>query len=133
MSTIVTPELPDLQYSSLDEEGWPILRPTMVTIERNSPEDVKNRQVIISLDGERVATLLFGQVCSREIVPGRHRLRANNTLVWKTVEFDAEPGAEVRFRCVNWAPTSFYFLLGLFGVSPLFVRLERVDTGNSPS
>ncbi|HEX7087526.1 MAG TPA: hypothetical protein VF198_14275 [Vicinamibacterales bacterium] len=133
MSTTVVPELPDLQYSTLDEEGWPILRPTVVTIERNSPEDVRNRQVIISLDGERIATLLYGQSCSREIAPGRHRLRANNTLVWKTVEFDAEPGVEVRFRCVNWAPGSFYYLLGLFGVSPLFVRLERVDPPNNPS
>jgi len=130
VSTITTDTAgpPGLENATLDEDGWPILRPTMVTIERTSPEDVRDRQVIISLDGERIATLLYGQSCSREIAPGRHRLRANNTLVWKTVEFDAEPGVEVRFRCVNWAPSGFYLLLGLFGVAPLLVRLERVTS-----
>ena len=56
---------------------------------------------------------------------GRHSLRANNTLVWRTVEFDAEPGAEIQYRCVNRAPESLYFMLFIFGVAPLYVTLER--------
>jgi hypothetical protein len=110
---------------ALDEDGWPVLAPTMLTIERTSPDDVKVRQVIISLDGKKIGTLMHGQRLTKEIPPGRHKLRANNTLVWKTVEFDAEPGTTVRYTCVNRAPASLYFLLFLFGVAPLYVTLER--------
>ena len=109
----------------VDEDGWPVLAPTLLTIERTSPQDVKVRQVILSLDGKKIGTLLHGQRLTKEIPPGRHRLRANNTLVWKTVEFDAEPGTTVRYTCVNRAPASLYFLLFLFGVAPLYVTLER--------
>lgn len=56
---------------------------TRLTVERTSPEDVATRQIVLTLDGERLATLLFGGRISREIAPGRHRLRAHNTLVWK--------------------------------------------------
>ena len=69
-----------------------MLAPTLLTIHRTSPEDVKDRQVIVSLDGKKIGTLLYGQRLTREIPPGRHTLRANNTLVWRTVAFDAEPG-----------------------------------------
>ena len=58
-------------------------------------------------------------------IRGRHSLRANNTLVWRTVEFDAEPGVEVHYRCVNRAPESLYFMLFIFGVAPLYDTLER--------
>ena len=109
----------------VDEDGWPVLAPTLLTIERTSPQDVKVRQVILSLNGQKIGTLLHGQRLTKEIPPGRHRLRANNTLVWRTVEFEAEPGTTVRYTCVNRAPSSLYFLLFLFGVAPLYVTLER--------
>ncbi len=69
--------------------------------------------------------MLHGQRLTKEIPPGRHTLRANNTLVWRTVAFDAEPGTTVRYTCVNRAPASLYFMLFLFGVAPLYVTLER--------
>jgi hypothetical protein len=109
----------------MDQDGWPVLKPTLLTVRRTSPDDVKTRQVILSLDGKKIGTLLYGQSLTREIPPGRHLLRANNTLVWRTVEFDAEPGVEVHYRCVNRAPQSLYFLLFIFGVAPLYVTLER--------
>lgn len=107
-----------------------MLRPTTLTVHRTSPEDVKDRQVILSLNGAKIGTLLYGHSLTREIPPGRHALRANNTLVWKTVSFDAAPGAEVQFACVNRAPASLYFLLFLFGVAPLYVTLQRIGTGS---
>jgi hypothetical protein len=115
----------ELPSGHLDEEGWPVLKPTLLTIHRTSPEDVKTRQVILSLDGKKIGTLMYGHSLTREIPPGRHALRANNTLVWRTVQFEAEPGAEVHYRCVNRAPRSLYFMLFIFGVAPLYVTLER--------
>ena len=122
---VSTPAPRDKAIDAVDEDGWPVLAPTMLTIERTSPQDVKVRQVIVSLDGKKIGTLLYGQRLTKEIPPGRHKLRANNTLVWKTVEFDAEPGTTVRYTCVNRAPASLYFMLFLFGVAPLYVTLNR--------
>jgi hypothetical protein len=84
--------------------------------------------VVVSLDGEEMATLLFGQRTSREIASGHHRLRAHNTLVWKTVEFEAAPNEHVRFRVVNRAGLGSMALVALLGVGPLFVTVERLPT-----
>jgi hypothetical protein len=103
--------------------------PARLTVERNGPDDVRTRQVVVSVDGERLATLLFGERASREIAPGQHRLRAHNTLVWKTVEFAAAPNEHVRFRVVNRAGLGSMTLVALLGVGPLFVKVERMPSG----
>ena len=97
---------------------------TRLTIHRTSEQDVKQRQVIFSLDGKRVAELLYGQTFTCEIPPGSHKLRANNTLVWKTVDFLAPSGTHVHVTCINYAPRGLIYMLALFGVSPLFVALK---------
>jgi hypothetical protein len=97
---------------------------TRLTIHRTSQQDVKERQVIFSLDGERLAEMLYGQTITFEIAPGRHRLRANNTLVWTTVEFLAPAGTHVHFTCINYAPRWLVYMVALFGVAPLFVALK---------
>jgi hypothetical protein len=100
--------------------------PARLTVERNGPDDVRTRQMVVSLDGRRLVTLLFGDRTSREIPPGHHRLRVHNTLVWKTIEFDAAPDEHVRFRIVNRAGLGSMALVALFGVGPMFVKIERV-------
>jgi hypothetical protein len=102
--------------------------PARLTIDRTDDRDVRTRQVVLALDGETIATLLFGERTSREIAPGPHRLRAHNTLVWKTVEFDARPGEHVRFATVNRAGLGSMALVALLGVGPLFVTLERLPS-----
>lgn len=81
----------------------------------------------MSLDDERIATMLYGQRMTREIAPGHHRLRANNTLVWKTVEFDAAPGADLHFTLVNRAAPGMLWMVALLGSGPMFVSLEPVS------
>ena len=97
-------------------------------MERAAAGDVRTRQVVLALDGEPLATLLFGQRVTRDIPAGHHRLRAHNTLVWKTVEFDAAPGDHVRYSTVNRAGFGSMALVALLGVGPLYVTLERVIT-----
>lgn len=102
------------------------MTPAVLTVERRSPGDVQQRQVIVSLDGAPFATLLFGDSATRDIPPGRHRLRAHNTLVWRTVEFQAAPGEHLRFAAVNRAGPGTAALIALLGVGPLYVTLERM-------
>jgi hypothetical protein len=98
--------------------------PARITVSRRS-HDVQQRQLEVSLDGEHVATLMFGEETTREVAPGTHRLRVHNTLVWRTADFDLAPGEHVRFSAVNRAGPGTYSMLSMLGVGPLYVSLRR--------
>lgn len=80
---------------------------------------------MLSLDGQPLATLLYGQEATRELSPGAHRIRAHNTLFWKTLTLDVAPGEHVRFVVVNRAGAGTFSLLGLLGAGPLYLTFER--------
>lgn len=98
-----------------------------VTVSRTSPDDIKQRQIIVKLDGQRLGELMSGDEISRVVEPGRHRLQVDNTWNWKTIEFNAEPGQHVRFQTVNRGGRFTWFLVGTLGVGPMYVSLKRVD------
>src|SRR4029079_4689901 len=107
-------------------EGLYNMHPASVTIERRSAEDFKQRQLVVWLDGEKLGDLMFGEVFTRDVHPGPHKLRVSNTLVWKTMEFDVKPGEQVRFEAINRPGRITYPMLVLRGVGPLYVTLRRV-------
>ena len=96
-----------------------------MTVTRKDARDIRDRQIVVSLDGERFGTLLFGHSITREVPPGPHRLRAHNTLFWRTLDIDLHPGEHARFIAINRAGTGTLTLLGLFGAGPLFLTFER--------
>jgi hypothetical protein len=96
-----------------------------ITISRTSPRDIRDRQVYVSIDGQRIGMLLFGQSVTTEREPGAHQLRAHNTLFWKTIDFDVAAGDDVRFVVVNRAGFGTYALLSLLGTGPLYLDVER--------
>ncbi len=96
-----------------------------VTIARRDGEDARERQVVVAIDGETVATLMFGGSITREVAPGRHRLRAHNTLVWKTLDFDVQAGESAAFTVVNRPGRGTFGLLSLLGARPLYLDLRR--------
>jgi len=98
-----------------------------VTISRTGDDDVRERQVVARLDDDPKVTLYFGDSVTRSVSAGDHRLRAHNTLVWKTVRFTLEPGDDVEFLLVNYAPRFAFSMLALMGAGPLFLRVERRD------
>jgi hypothetical protein len=100
--------------------------PASVTVVRQHAEDIKQRQMIVWLDAERIATLMFGDEVTRDLEVGRHHLRVSNTLFWKTVEFDVKPGEQVRFEIINRAGRLTYPMLAFIGVGPLYVTVRRV-------
>ena len=97
-----------------------------VTIARTSTADIGQRQVIVSIDGGPKTTLVFGESATFEVAPGEHALKANNTLVWKTVAFSAAPGEHVRFDVANCATRFTLGFLSLIGVAPLYLKVERL-------
>ena len=96
-----------------------------VTIMRSSPEDSQQRQVIVKLDGEWIADLIYGRKVSRVVAPGRHRLQVDNTWQKKKVEFDVAPGEDVKFQAINRNGKLTWFLVSTLGVGPMYVSLER--------
>ena len=101
--------------------------PAVLTVRRTAPDDVQDRQVYLSIDGEDWVTILYGQSVTRELAAGPHTLKANNTLVRKSVTFDARPGEHVRFQCINRAHWSGMLFMAFLGAAVLTVRLERED------
>ena len=96
-----------------------------VIVTRRHPKDVRDRQIVVSLDGEPLGTLLFGDTVAREVTPGAHRIRAHNTLFWKTLDVDLRPGEHARFIAINRPGFGTYSLLGLLGAGPLYLTFER--------
>jgi hypothetical protein len=75
--------------------------PASVTITRTSQADFGSRQLEVSIDGGHVATLLWGDSVTRQLSPGRHRVRVHNTLVRKTVELALAPEEQVFYEAIN--------------------------------
>ena len=100
-----------------------------ITVSRRDSRDVQQRQIVVSVDGKPFTTLLYGNAVTREVPAGSHRLRAHNTLFWKTLEVDLKPGEHARFIVINSAGTGTLALLGLFGVGPLYLTFEREADG----
>ena len=97
-----------------------------ITIARRARDDVQVRQIYISVDGKTVAELLYGQTATVQVPAGHHRLRANNTLVWKTLDCDLQPGERATFEVVNRPGFGSFTLLSLLGAGPIYLRFERI-------
>jgi Fe-S cluster assembly scaffold protein SufB len=98
-----------------------------LTIHRTAAWDEQSRQILCDVDGVRVGQLLFGQTLTREIPAGTHAFKANNTLVWKTVPFEARPGEHVQFTVWN-EPMGGWFMRLLF----IFVGAAALRLGVTP-
>lgn len=107
--------------------------PSMLTVRRTAKDDVQDRQVYLTLNGEEWATLYYGKDVTREIGPGRHTLKANNTLVRKTVVFEVKPGEHVRYQCVNKAHWTAMMFMAFLGAAFLTVTLVREKDPSAPS
>ena len=100
--------------------------PASVTITRTSQADYQTRQLVVSLDGGHVGTLLWGETVTCHPEPGPHTLRVHNTLVWKTVQFSLAPGEQVFFEAVNRTGWGTLIMTVLFGIGPLYVSVNRM-------
>jgi hypothetical protein len=63
---------------------------------------------------------------TRALEPGRHTVKAHNTLFGDTVEFDVLPGDVIRYRCENGLTPGGIIMVLFMGVAYLKVRLQRL-------
>ena len=103
----------------------PPVNKVKLTIARNGKSDFQDRQVYLFVDGEPWGKVKYGREVTGEIAPGRHRVRAFNTLFSHTIEIDALPGEHVRLRCTNSMPTAGWLMMIFLHVTALSVKLER--------
>ena len=96
-----------------------------ITIARQSPDDVPFREIFVSVDGEEIAVLSHGEVISHELPAGPHRIRAHNTLFWKTHDIVLKPGEHARFVAINRAGWGSFGWLMILGAAPLYLTFER--------
>ena len=123
MRVVVEPPARDNldDFFKIDERA-----PSTVTITRTSEEDFKSRQLVVSIDNEKVAELLWGDSTRRDLPPGPHRIRVHNTLVWKTVDFTLRPGEQAYFEAINRTGPGTLFMTVCFGIGPLYVTVRRM-------
>jgi hypothetical protein len=100
--------------------------PPSVTVTRTSEEDFQTRQVVVSIDGRHVSTLMWGDSVTCDLPPGPHRMRVHNTLVWKTMDFVLGPGEQIFFEVVNRTGPGTLFFMILLGIGPLYLTLRRM-------
>jgi hypothetical protein len=99
--------------------------PALLIVRRPPPSGLGDPYPItVWLDGERLAVLMPGDSVTREVAPGRHRLKAYNTLLRKTVELDFAPGDQLTMVASNRSGFGT-MLFAMLGVGPLYVGLER--------
>src|SRR5215467_9505165 len=95
-----------------------------ITIQRNSPDDVQTRQIVVVFDGERKGELLFGDSLTFSVTPGRHTLRVDNTWNHKDTELNISEGRDLRFVVKSTAGQFSRFLLVALGAGPIYVSIE---------
>jgi hypothetical protein len=100
-----------------------------LTITRRQSDDVQDRTIQLWVDGERIDNLPYGKTYTRDIAPGRHVVKAHNTLFGTNLEFEAAPGEEVRLSCANGMTGGGKLMVLLMGVAYLRVRLEQLPSG----
>jgi hypothetical protein len=123
----------DIGADILNIERHPT-EPARITICRQSPEDAGYREVFVSLDGENLTMLQFGESYTCEVKPGPHRLRAHNTLFWKTHHLVLRPGEHAKFTAINRTGTISFGLLFMLGAFPVYLTFEReTEKAASPS
>lgn len=136
MSPVVTDVLEDVLTLEQLQRAWhgpdnarakqiSKINNAQLTVTRNNASDFQDRQVYLYVDGELWGKVKYNKPLSREIPPGRHKVRAFNTLFSDTIEIDAGPGEHVRLRCSNTLGKGGWIMMVIWQIAALRVRLER--------
>lgn len=122
-------DIDELEYLYAREPAGPRVAvappPATITITRNSRFDFSDRQIYVWIDGEECGKIRYGDSIVREVEPGAHRVRVFNTLLSRTLPFEARPGEQVRLCCGTGMPAAGWLMMVFLHVTYLRVWLER--------
>jgi hypothetical protein len=99
---------------------------TILEIFRDTPDDVQDRWIRVSIDDGPEEILRYGATLRYEVPPGPHRIKAHNTLSRDAVAVDGQPGETIRLRCWNRVAKGGVLMMLTTGFAFITVRLERV-------
>ena len=99
----------------------------LITFSRTHPSDCGQRQVFARLDDGKQVALLYGDIVTLEVNPGRHKLRVHNTLFWKNLHFSIEMGERLEFLMINRARWWTAGVVGVLGSAPLFLTVKQIS------
>ncbi len=114
-----------LEGSSLNTTARRMNYVACITVTRQAADDAGVRESDVSVDGAEIAVLKNGQAVTHELPAGPHRLRAHNTLFWKTHDVVLQPGEHARFKAANVAGWAVFGFLMVLGAAPLKLIFER--------
>jgi hypothetical protein len=98
-----------------------------LVITRDHPQDVQDRPVYLWIDGEKWdGVLRYGKTFMRELAPGRHTIKASNTLFSTTETFESAAGDTIHYRCENGLTSGGMVMVLMMGVAYLKVKLVRL-------
>ena len=100
-----------------------------ILLSRTSPDDVGVREIYVSIDGQSVGVLRPGNTIAREVAPGHHVVKADNTLFRRTRECELAAGETAEFLAINTAgggSAVLAILMAVLGVGPLNLKFDRV-------
>ena len=95
-----------------------------IVIRRTAEDDVQQRQIIVKVDGKRVAQLTYGQTVTIPLTTGHHKLTVDNTWNRKSIELNLASGERREFLTRSRSGKFSWFLIGLIGAAPLYVSIE---------
>jgi hypothetical protein len=130
--TTAPPHVRDVSDAGHDTSVEAVPSDARITVVRQSPDDVGFREIFVSLDGEPIGILRHGETLSTEVPSGPHRLRAHNTLFWKTHHIVLKPGEHITFTAINRAGWGTFGLLFFLGAMPVYLTFEP-DTATRPA
>ncbi len=107
----------------MPDEGAPA---ATIEIFRDTNDDVQDRWVRLFIDDETAEILRYGETFRRQLSPGRHRVKAHNTLSKDVLELDLAAGQIIRIRCHNHFAKGGMLMMLTIGFAFITVRLEIV-------
>jgi len=100
--------------------------PTMVSVQRTSPKDVKIRDLLVSIDDQPDENLSFDRSIDFPVAAGDHTIRVSNRLFSKIDHFTIASGESISYSVANIPGGCFSILLILGGAGAYRVTLDRI-------
>ena len=96
-----------------------------ITVSRQAKDDIGQREIYVSLDGQEMGILRHGDSVTRDVPAGTHHLRVHNTLFRKAMDVQLAPEEDARFSVVNKAGWGTYGIASVLGAGPIYLSFDR--------